>query len=120
MVMFAPTGIAGLLAMQLPLVRAGQFHRVLPWYVLALVPGLIAITGVSLMVEMCFHLTVNAADGRQMSFAHVAFDANSPLAWAVAAVLLTGGFWLFRRAGRKALEAYGSALEAARNGRAGR
>lgn len=117
MVMFAPTGIAGLLAMQAPLVRAGQFHRVLPWYVLALAPGLVALAGLSLVIEMCFQLTVNAPEGPQMSLAGIAFDATSPVPWLVAGVLMIAGFWGFRIAGRRALDAYGSALEAIRSPR---
>ena len=39
-VMFVPDGIAGLMARQTPLVRAGQFHKVLPWYALSFVTAL--------------------------------------------------------------------------------
>lgn len=113
-VMFAPSGIAGLLARQGPLLRAGQFHRVLPWYVLALLPALIALAGLSLVVEMSFQLTVNAPEGPQMSFFHVPVAANSPLPWSIAAALIVAGFQGFRIAGRKALDAYGAALDAAR------
>ena len=117
MVMFAPIGIAGLLAQQMPLVRARQFHRVLPYYVLALVPGLVALTGLSLVIEMSYQLAVNGPEGPQMSFAHIPFDATSPLPWVVAAVLLVGGGWLFRIAARAALGAYGDALTVARTRR---
>jgi branched-chain amino acid transport system permease protein len=114
MVMFAPGGIAGLLASQQPLVQARQFHRVLPYYALALAPGLVALAGLSMVIEMSHRLTVNAPDGPLMSFAHVPIDAASPLPWAVALVLLFGGGWLFRRAGRAALAAYDEALAVAR------
>ncbi len=113
-VMFVPGGIAGLLALQQPLLRAGRLHRVLPYYLLALAPGLVAFAGLSMVIEMSFQLTVNAADGPQMSFAHVPIDAVSPLPWLVAAALLVGGGWLFRRAGRMALAAYDEALAASR------
>lgn len=113
MVLFAPTGIAGLLALQGPLIRAGQFHRVLPWYVLAAIPGLVAVAGLSLIIEMSYQLTVDAADGPQMSVGSMSFNADSPLAWLLALVLLGGGLWLFRLLGRMARDAYDTALAAA-------
>lgn len=113
MVMFAPAGIAGLLALQAPLIRAGQFHRVLPWYLLTLIPGLIALAGLSLIIEMSYQLTVNASDGPQMSFATVTFNADGPLVWLLALILFCGGLWLFRRVGRMAGDAYDTALAAA-------
>jgi branched-chain amino acid transport system permease protein len=87
MVMFAPSGIAGMLALQLPLIRARQFHRVLPWYLLAALPGLIAITGLSMLIELSYHLTVNASDGPDVSFGYVTFDVGHPFAWILALVL---------------------------------
>jgi branched-chain amino acid transport system permease protein len=114
MVMFAPGGIAGLLARQQPLVRARQLHRVLPSYAAAALTGLIALTGLSMVIEISYQLAVNASDGPQMSFMHVAFNAASPLPWLIALVLLVGGGALFLRAGRWALMAYDEALAAAR------
>src|SRR6202034_316764 len=45
-VMFAPGGITGLLMMHRPLLKAGTLGRVLPSYLLALVPTLAMIAGV--------------------------------------------------------------------------
>jgi len=118
MVLYAPEGIAGLLAKQQPLWRTGQLRRVVPWYALAAVPGVAALVGLSLAIEMSYQLTVNASDGPEMSFGHVTFDADNPLAWAAAVVLFAGGLWLFRRIGRRALDAYGAALANALAGRA--
>lgn len=118
MVMFVPEGIAGLLARQEPLWRARQFHRVVPFYLLALLPGLAAVAGLSLAIEMTDQLTVHAPDGPAMVFATVAFNANAPLPWLIAAVLLAGGTWLFLRAAQLAWRAYGEALAAAGVGRA--
>ncbi|MBS0520997.1 MAG: branched-chain amino acid ABC transporter permease [Proteobacteria bacterium] len=110
MVMFAPDGIAGLLARQQPLLRGRQLHRVLPAYALALVPGLAAVAGLSLAVEMTNRLTVHAGDGPAMSFLHVPLRADAPVPWLVAVVLFAGGGWLFLRAGGVARQAYDEAL----------
>ena len=113
-VMFAPGGIAGLLAHQQPLIQGRQFHRVLPSYALALLTGLIALAGLSMVIEMSYQLTVDASEGPQTSFAYMAVNAASPLPWVIALALLVGGGALFLRAGRRALDAYDEALAAAR------
>jgi branched-chain amino acid transport system permease protein len=106
-VMFAPNGIAGLLMAQEPLIRAGRLWRVTPYYLLAVVPGLVALTGFSLMVEMTYRLSVRGSD---MSFLHIALNARSPLPWLAAIVLFTGGGWLFLRGAAKVGQVYGDAL----------
>ncbi len=110
MVMFAPGGLAGLLARQRPLLQGGQLHRVAPYYLMALLPGLAAVAGLSMLIEMINHLTVHAADGPTMVLGNVTFDATSPLPWLVAAVLLAGGTWAFVRAAGAAGRAYGDAM----------
>jgi branched-chain amino acid transport system permease protein len=100
-VMFAPGGIAGLIFMHEPLWHAGAyralFGRLIPAYLLALIPGLMALLGLILVIEMTFRLMVKASEGTRMSFFGVPLDAAAPVPWMVAAVLLVGGFYLFRR-----------------------
>ena len=100
-VMFAPGGIAGLIFMHEPLWHAGAyralFGRLLPAYLLALIPALIALLGLILVIEMTFRLMVKASEGTSMSFFGVPLDAAAPVPWIAAAVLLVGGFYLFRR-----------------------
>ncbi len=117
MVMFAPSGIAGLLARQKPLLQARQLHRVVPFYALALLPGLVTIAGLSMVIEMTYQLTVHASDGPTMVFCHIPFNATAPLPWLIAVVLLIGGRWLFLRAARVTGLAYGEALAVARSRR---
>jgi branched-chain amino acid transport system permease protein len=114
MVMFVPGGIAGLLMQQRPLLQGRQLHRVLPYYGLALLPGLAAILGLSLVIEMTNQLTVHASDGPAMVFFYVPFNANAPLPWLIAVILLAGGTWLFLCAARTTGHAYREALSAAR------
>jgi branched-chain amino acid transport system permease protein len=116
-VMFVPEGIAGLLAKQRPLLAARQLHRVLPYYALALIPGLVALCGFCLLIEMAYQLTVHAADGPAMSFFHIPFSADGTIPWAVAVALFAGGLWLFRRAARMSADAYGDALAMAQKRR---
>jgi branched-chain amino acid transport system permease protein len=99
-VMFAPGGIAGLILMHEPLWHAGAyraiFGRLIPAYLLALIPALIALTGLILVIEMTFRLMVKASEGTRMTFFSVPLDAASAVPWIGAAVLLVGGFYLFR------------------------
>jgi branched-chain amino acid transport system permease protein len=81
--MYVPDGIAGLLWRQTPLITSGQFHRVLPHYLLAFAPGFVAAAGLSMIVEMSHQLTVNAPEGPEMSFAGTSHSMrHSLLAWA--------------------------------------
>lgn len=114
MVMFVPDGIAGLLARQRPLLQARRLHRVLPWYGLALLPGLAAIVGLSLVIEMTNQLAAHAPDGPQMVLFYIGCNAATALPWLVAGILLAGGTWLFLRAARLAADAYAAAIAPAR------
>jgi branched-chain amino acid transport system permease protein len=113
MVMFAPTGIAGLLMMHQPLWQARVVHRLLPAYLMALLPGLATVAGISLTIEMTYRLMVRASEGSAMSFLHVPFDAGTLPPWAAASVLVIGGFWLFRRSWPAVAEAWNDALATA-------
>ncbi|MGO8915257.1 MAG: branched-chain amino acid ABC transporter permease [Stellaceae bacterium] len=114
MVMFAPTGIAGILMMHAPLWRARVLHRVVPAYLLAALPGLLGLAGVSLVIEMTYRLTVKADQGSAFRFLYQPVDAKSAAPWIVAALLVIGGFWLFRRARPMVGDAFGEALAVAR------
>jgi branched-chain amino acid transport system permease protein len=100
MVMFAPGGIAGLILMHEPVWHAGAYRtlflRLVPSYLLALVPGLMALIGAVLTIEMTFRLSVKAGEGTRMTFLHVPLDAATVLPWTAAAVLLIGGFYGLR------------------------
>ncbi|MDB5610715.1 MAG: transporter permease [Bradyrhizobium sp.] len=96
-VMFAPGGITGLLMMHRPLVKAGTLTKVLPSYLIALVPTLAMIAGLILSIETIVHYTVNPGDDPHIKAFGVSFDAASPHIWATAAVLLIGGFLVARK-----------------------
>jgi branched-chain amino acid transport system permease protein len=89
---------------------------VIPAYLLALVPGLVTLAGLSLVIEMTFRLTARGSGDTAMSFFHVPLDAATMLPWGVAALLAGGGFWLFRRSWPGVAAAWSDALAAARRG----
>jgi branched-chain amino acid transport system permease protein len=96
-VAFAPGGITGLLMMHRPLLRAGTLPKVLPSYLIALVPTLAMIAGLVLSIETIVHYTVNPGDDSHIKAFGVGFDAASPYLWALAVILLIGGFLVARR-----------------------
>lgn len=96
-VMFAPGGITGLLMMHRPLIKGGTLTRVLPGYLIALVPTVAMLVGLILGVETIVHFTVNANEDSHIKAFGIPFDAENRAIWAVAAVLLIGGFLLARK-----------------------
>ena len=113
-VMFAPGGITGLLMMHRPLLRAGTLTRMLPSYLIALVPTLAMVAGLMLAIETTVHYTVNPSDDSHIKAFGVGFDAASPYIWAMAAILLIGGYLLARKAWTRVGHAWDDATSAAR------
>lgn len=96
-VLFAPTGIAGLLERHLPLLRAGLFHRLIPSYLLSGAAGLVFCVGAVALLEMNYHVTLNAHEGPLLRLFWVTVDTTQPMAWVLAALTGIVGFFLFRR-----------------------
>jgi branched-chain amino acid transport system permease protein len=95
-VMFAPGGLAGLLMMHAPLMRARVLYPLAVPYALLLTAALIAAVGVIVAIELTHHLMAKTADGTTMRLFGVSFDAASAWPWLVAAVLAAGGAVLTR------------------------
>ncbi|MFL4988863.1 MAG: branched-chain amino acid ABC transporter permease [Microvirga sp.] len=113
-VMFAPNGIAGLLAMHQPLWRAGVLHRLAPAYLVALGPMLVMVLGAVLAIEMAYRFTVRVSDGPDMIFFRIPLDVTRPLPWLVAGAMTVGGFLLFRATWPRVANAWSEATLAAR------
>jgi branched-chain amino acid transport system permease protein len=113
-VMFAPGGLTGLLMMHRPLLKAGTLNKVLPSYLIALVPTLAMVAGLMLVIETIVHYTVNPGDDSHITSFGVSFDAASPFIWAMAALLLIGGFLVARMTWRRVAQAWDDALSVAR------
>jgi branched-chain amino acid transport system permease protein len=95
-VMFAPGGIAGILMMHRPLVRARTLGMVVPAYLLALVPTLLLAGGIILAIESIAHFSANEGQSNVVGLLGVPFDTTAPSTWLAAAVLIVGGGLLAR------------------------
>lgn len=114
MVMFAPFGLAGLLAMHAPLLRTGTLWRLLPYYAVAGVPALAMLAGFCLLIELTVHVMVKASDGPIMHFMRFTFDATSFLPWAVAGALIIVSYLALRMFWPRLENAWNEALAMAR------
>jgi branched-chain amino acid transport system permease protein len=113
-VMYAPGGITGLLMMHRPLLKAGTLTRVLPSYLIAFVPTLAMVTGLMLVIETVVHYTVNPNEDSHIKAFGIPFDAENRMVWAIAAVLLIGGFLIARITWARIAASWDDALSAAR------
>jgi branched-chain amino acid transport system permease protein len=95
-VMFAPGGIAGILMMHRPLVRAGTLGMVVPPYLLALLPTLLLACGIILAIESLAHFSANEGQGNLVRMLGIPFDTTASSTWVAAAVLIIGGGLLAR------------------------
>jgi len=113
-VAFAPGGITGLLMMHRPLIRGGTLGKVIPSYLIAIVPTLALLIGLMLGIECIVHHTMNATEDPNIKAFGIPFNAASPLTWAVSLVLIIGGFLAARMTWKRVALAWDDALTAAR------
>jgi branched-chain amino acid transport system permease protein len=114
-VMFAPGGIAGLMMMHRPLVRAGTLRMMIPSYLLSVIPTLALACGVVLAIETVARYTASEGEGNSISFLGGSLDSTAPLTWAVAAILTVGGFFVARLTWRAVAAAWDRAATVARD-----
>jgi branched-chain amino acid transport system permease protein len=99
MVIFAPSGIMGLIMAHGPIARSGQLGRLAVPYVRVLVPGILMALGFVGLVELLSFLTIGAAQGKSLVLFGSKIDIHAILPWLVATLsLLVGIFWLRREA----------------------
>ena len=101
MVMYAPSGVAGLILANLRLAAFGKLRPLLRGYLALAVAGALALTGASAMVEMLYHLQLNEVLGPVMKFGGVMLDAKGAPAWIVASALFVVGAVAFELARRR-------------------
>jgi branched-chain amino acid transport system permease protein len=114
-VTFAPGGITGLLMMHRPLIRGGTLRKLVPYYLISLVPTLAMIAGFVLGIETVVHHTVNPGEDPTIRAFGINFNASSPITWLAALVLIVAGFLVARKTWIRLAQAWDDALTAARD-----
>ena len=112
MVMYAPGGIASLIMMNLRVARYGRLGPLWPAYLALAGTALVAVLGAAAMVEMVYHLQLNAALGPQLRFLGMNLTANGLNSWLGAALVLGTGLGLFELVRRQFLQQWGAIQEA--------
>ncbi|HET7774095.1 MAG TPA: branched-chain amino acid ABC transporter permease, partial [Burkholderiaceae bacterium] len=95
MVMYAPGGLSSLILMNLRVVGYGKFKRLLDPYLGVFAGSLLLTLGVIMVIEMTYHLTLEAANGTVRSLFGFQMDTAGVTAWIIAASLLVGGSLIF-------------------------
>jgi branched-chain amino acid transport system permease protein len=114
-VMFAPGGIAGLLMMHRPLIRAGTLATVIPSYLIAALPTLALALGVILSIETVARYTSSEGDGNVIDLLAIPFNATARSTWIMAGVMIIGGFLIARLTWQRIAEAWDRATTGARD-----
>ena len=111
MVMFAPGGIASLIMMNLRVARFGKFKGLWSPYGGLVLTGAVMMIGAAALVEMIYHIQLNAALGPRLRFMGVALDTSSAAPWIGAGVLLAVGAALLEMVRRRFVQVWGRAQE---------
>ena len=111
MVMYAPGGIASLIMMNLRVAAFGRLRQLWVSYLALAVTGLIALIGAGAMIEMVYHLQLNAALGSELHFMGAALDAKGLNSWFGAAFVMLTGVALFEVARRQFVREWGEIQE---------
>ena len=111
MVMYAPGGIASLIMMNLRLARYGKLRGIVGAYLALGGTALVAVLGAAAMIEMTYHLQLNAALGPRLEFLGATLDARSAASWFGAGFVLATGLGLFELCRRQFLRQWGEIQE---------
>ncbi len=99
MVIYAPGGMASLILMQIPVIRARRFGELLLPYALAAGAALVALAGLIGMVEMVYRLSEQGAS-TVLTVLEVSFDARATTPWLAFGAVLAAGLAALRHAAR--------------------
>lgn len=111
MVMYAPGGFASLIMMNLRVAAFGKLARLWTAYLALAGTGLTVVLGVAAMIEMVYHLQLNAALGPQLHFMGATLNAQGWDSWIGAGLTVLVGAALFELSRRHFVQDWGVAQE---------
>jgi branched-chain amino acid transport system permease protein len=95
MVIFAPTGLAGIIQAHGPIRRSGRLGRLLVPYLRLVIPSLALVLGFVGFVELMSFLTIGAAQGKKLVLFGGPIDVRAAMPWMISAgCLIVGAIWL--------------------------
>jgi branched-chain amino acid transport system permease protein len=111
MVMYAPGGIASLIMMNLRVAAFGRLKELWVSYLALAVTALIVLLGAAAMIEMVYHLKLNAALGPELQFLGTTLNARGLDSWFGSAFVMFTGLGLFEVARRHFVRQWGEIQE---------
>ena len=112
MVMYAPGGVASLIMMNLRVAKFGHFKRLLMPYLGILAAGIVTVIGAASLIEMIYHMQLNAALGPKVPFMGAELDTSAAATWTVAIVVFVVGLGLLEGVRRLTARRWGRIQEA--------
>jgi branched-chain amino acid transport system permease protein len=95
MVLYAPGGIASLIMMNVRVAAFGRLKELWVSYLALFATALIALVGAGAMIEMVYHLQLNAALGPKLKFLGASLNARSVDTWFGAVFVMLTGIAMF-------------------------
>ncbi|MHB8947637.1 MAG: branched-chain amino acid ABC transporter permease [Rhodoferax sp.] len=95
MVMYAPGGVASLLMMNLRVAKFGHLRKLWVSYLALGLTALVVLLGAAAMIEMVYHLQLNAALGPELGFLGGTLDSKGLNSWFGSAFVMLTGLGLF-------------------------
>jgi branched-chain amino acid transport system permease protein len=111
MVMFAPGGLASIVLLNLRVAKYGFFKRLRDHYVGLLITGIVLFIALVALIEMGYHLTLEAANGTQMKLFGFMVDTAAAELWVVVLGTLAIGAAAFEWARRRFMGEWGAIEE---------
>jgi branched-chain amino acid transport system permease protein len=107
MVMYAPGGVASLIMMNLRVASFGMLRRIWASYLGLFGTALVILVGAGAMIEMVYHLQLNAALGDELPFMGATLNAKGLNSWFGSVFVLLTGLGLFELARRQFVHDWG-------------
>ena len=95
MVMYAPGGVASLIMMNLRVAMFGHLRKLWVSYLALAFTAMVVLLGAACMIEMVYHLQLNAALGSELQFLGATLDSKGLNSWFGAAFVMLTGLGLF-------------------------
>ncbi|MFN3610509.1 branched-chain amino acid ABC transporter permease [Tepidimonas sp.] len=95
MVMYAPGGIASLIMMNLRVAAFGRLRELWVSYLALAVTGAVALLGAGGVIEMVYHLQLNAAIGPEVRYLGATLDTRAVESWFGSVFVMLTGIGLF-------------------------
>jgi branched-chain amino acid transport system permease protein len=111
MVMYAPGGIASLVMMNVRVAAFGRLKELWVSYLALAATAFITLIGAAAMIEMVYHLKLNAALGPELHFMGATLNAQGANSWFGAAFVMVTGIGLFEVARRHFVRQWGQIQE---------